>query len=100
MIGRWPWLVDDGLRHRGFALLQVLRHHHAHGVTQTDFRQQIIKRGELHTLDFTLHVLFRDLCQLAAATQRVVEQTTAQAYRVVAFEVLQQLADLRAGLSS
>ena len=54
------------------------RYHDAHRVTQTNFRQQIVQRRELHTVEFTLNMLRWDLSQLAAAAQRVVEQTTPQ----------------------
>ncbi|VAU68684.1 Uncharacterised protein [Klebsiella pneumoniae] len=76
-----------------FTLLQVLRHDHAHGVAETNLCQQVIQRGELHTLQLMLNVFWRDLCQFAAATQRVIEQTTPQANGVVALKVFQQLAD-------
>ena len=88
-------------RHRsrsGFALLQVFRHHHAHGVAQTDLRQQIVKRGQLHPVELALDILRRDLGEFAATAQRVVEQTTAKADRVIALEVFQQLTDLGARL--
>lgn len=51
-------------------------YHDAHGVTQPNFRQQIVQRGELHPVEFTLDMFWWDLCQLTAATQRMVEQTT------------------------
>ena len=76
-----------------FALLQVLRHDHAHGVSEANLCQQVIQRGELHTLQLMLNVFWWDLCQFAAATQRVIEQTTPQANGVVALEIFQQLAD-------
>ena len=41
-------------RRSGFALLQVFCHHDAHGVAQTDFRQQIVKRGQLQAIEFAL----------------------------------------------
>ncbi len=47
-----------------------------------------------------LNVLWRDLCQLTATAQRMVEQTTPQTHRVIAFEVFQQLADLGAGFGA
>ena len=83
-------------RRSGFALLQVFRHHDAHGVAQTDFRQQIVKRGQLHAIEFALDILRRDLGEFAASAQRVIEQTTAKADRIVALKVFQQLTDLGA----
>lgn len=86
-------------RHRrrsGFALLQVFCHHDAHGVAQTDFRQQIVKRGQLHAIEFALDILRWDLGEFAASAQRVIEQTTAKADRIVALKVFQQLTDLGA----
>jgi hypothetical protein len=35
--------LRGGWRSRGIALLQVFRHHHAHGVAEADFCQQIVK---------------------------------------------------------
>ena len=79
-----------------FALLQVFRHHDAHGVAQTNFRQQIVKRRELHTVELALDMLRWDLSQLTTAAQRVVEQTTPQADGIITLEVFQQLANFGA----
>ncbi len=101
-IGAFDWqmtVVRRVGRHRrrsGFALLQVFCHHDAHGVAQTDFRQQIVKRGQLHAIEFALDILRWDLGEFAASAQRVIEQTTAKADRIVALKVFQQLTDLGA----
>ena len=101
-IGAFDWqmtVVRRVSRHRrrsGFALLQVFCHHDAHGVAQTDFRQQIVKRGQLHAIEFALDILRWDLGEFAASAQRVIEQTTAKADRIVALKVFQQLTDLGA----
>lgn len=52
---------------RCVTLLEVLRYHHAHGIPEADFREQIVKRGELHALKLTLDALLRDLSQFTAA---------------------------------
>ena len=79
-----------------FALLEVFRYHHAHGITQTDFCEQIVKSGELHALKLTLDALWRDLSQFTATAQGMVEQSTAQTDGIIALEVFQQLANLGA----
>lgn len=85
-----------GSARAGLIALQVLRHHHAHGVAEADFRQQIVQRRQLHAVQLVLNVFLRDFGQLAAAAQRVVEQTAAEADGVVALEILQHLANFGA----
>ena len=87
------WLYRHG---GGFTLLQVFCYHDAHGVAEADFGQQIVKRGQLHALKFTLNVLGRDLGQLAATAEGVIEQAAPEAYGVVALKVFQQLANFGA----
>lgn len=54
-------------RHHGFALLQIFRDHYAHRVAETDFRQQIVKRCQLHTIQFALNIFLRNFRQLTTA---------------------------------
>ncbi|MOA27059.1 hypothetical protein D3C78_1479020 [compost metagenome] len=81
-------------------MLQVFRHDNTHGITETNFCQQIVQCSELHTLKFTLDILRRDLGKLTAATQRMVEQTATQADGVITLEVFQQLANFGACLGA
>lgn len=83
-------------RYGGFALLKIFRHHHAHRIAQTNFRQQIVQRCELHTLQFALDILLRDFSQFTAAAEGMVEQTAPQADGIITLEVLQQLANFGA----
>lgn len=68
-------------------MLQIFRDHHAHCVTKADFCQQIVKRCQLHAVQLALNIFLRDFIELTATTQRMVEQTTAQAYRIITLEV-------------
>ena len=84
-------------RHGGrFTLLQVFCHHDAHGVAEADFGQQIVKGCQLHALKFTLNILWRNLRQLTATAEGVVEQAASEANGIVALEVFQQLANFGA----
>jgi len=49
-------------------MLQIFRDHHAHCVTKANFSQQIVKRCQLHAVQFALDILLRNFIQLAAAT--------------------------------
>ena len=80
----------------GFTLLQVFCYDDAHGVTEANFGQQIVKRCQLHTVKFALNVLWRNFGQLAAATERVIKQASPEANGIVALEVFQQLANFGA----
>mgnify|MGYP007099197828 CR=1 FL=1 len=71
----------------GVPMLQIFRDHHAHCVTKSDFCQQIVKRCQLHAIQLALNIFLRDFIQLTATTQSMVEQTTAQAYRIITLEV-------------
>ena len=77
-------------------MLQIFRDHHAHCVTKSDFCQQIVKRCQLHAIQLALNIFLRDFIQLTATTQSMVEQTTAQAYRIITLEVFQQLTNFGA----
>ncbi|VEA30018.1 Uncharacterised protein [Salmonella enterica subsp. enterica] len=51
-------------RHHGFALLQIFSRPLRSSRCRDDFRQQIVKRCQLHTIQFALNIFLRNFRQL------------------------------------
>lgn len=68
---------------------QVTGNHHTHGIPQADFRQQVIQSRQFHPHQLTADIFLRDICDLTAVTECMVEQTAAQVDRIIPFEVFQ-----------